>query len=116
MTVPDSELTVAERFDTLMVDEKIPGLAAKRRETYLKDAQRDGLDTASLEDALETAATEATGTRSVIAAVKPATVEGRKAWLVVQAWGDEGGTMSSVRAWLIDASSGEVISTVSRSL
>jgi hypothetical protein len=47
--------------------------------------------------------------RSVIYYGEAATVEGVPAWIILEAWGAEDGTLDSTRLWIFDRDSGGVI-------
>ncbi len=54
-----------------------------------------------------------TETAAVPVLVESATVDGRTAWLVVEAWGDEGGTLVHRRLWVLDKETLEIIGSSS---
>lgn len=47
--------------------------------------------------------------RSVPYFAEEATVDGRDAWVVIEVWGPEGGTLDRNRAWVFDRTNGQVI-------
>lgn len=55
--------------------------------------------------------TFASGTRSVPVYAEAATVDGRAAWVVVEAWGGSSGPLDKRRVWVLARDSGAVISS-----
>jgi hypothetical protein len=109
-------LSVLTPFKKMVVDSKLPGLAVGRREAFLADARDKRLDARSLERAFGVAQTVSPGTASITAAVHPAESGGRKAWMMVQAWGRDGAHLDKARVWLIDSATGDVLDSASAGL
>lgn len=81
-----------------------------REKTLVADASAKGLDAASVQRAFKATAVATKGTAVLTASARPATLGGRKAWVVIQAWGRLGGLLDHVRVWVVDAADGRILS------
>lgn len=52
--------------------------------------------------------------RSVPYFAEAATVDGREAWIVLEAWGSEGEGLDRLRLWVFDRATGEVLTSAAR--
>jgi hypothetical protein len=85
-----------------------PAAAASelRREALVELRSRGG-EAAEMTDFVTRALAD-TG-RSVLYYGEAATVEGAPAWILLEAWGAQGGTLDSTRLWVFDRESGAVV-------
>lgn len=84
---------------------------AARREEALLELRKTGDDGSLLADALTREFPS--GATSVPLLVESASVDGREVWIVVEAWGDEDGTLSRRRLWVLDRSTFVVLASSS---
>lgn len=72
--------------------------AAAVRQDVLASLRQEGSDAAALADTLT--ADFPPDANSVPAIVEHATYEGAPAWIVIESWGDDGGTLTHRRIWV----------------
>jgi len=82
-----------------------------RREEALLELRETGDEGSLLADALTR--DFPSGATSVPLLVESASVDGREVWIVVEAWGDEDGTLSRRRLWVLDRSTFVVLASSS---
>lgn len=93
-----------------VVNEQTADGSALRKEVLLELREAD-TGASSLADALtRNFPSDAT---SVPLLVEAATVDGVDAWIVVEAWGDEDGTLSRRRVWVLDRSTFTILGSTS---
>lgn len=73
-----------------------PAARAKR----MLELRAEGSDASALADALTR--DFPSDTAAVPIRIERATVDGSKVWIVIEAWGDQDGTLSHRRLWLLD--------------
>ncbi len=87
--------------------------APGHRHSALSKLRSQGTDQAELADFI-TEHFPSDG-RSVPFHTESASVDGREAWVIIEVWGSEGGTLDRLRLWAFDRATGDVIvSTTSK--
>lgn len=81
--------------------------ASELRHEALVELRSRGDESAELAEFVTVALAD-TG-RSVLYYGEAAVVEGSPAWVILEAWGAEGGTLDSTRLWVFDRASGAVV-------
>lgn len=87
-------------------DEPVSTASERRRDALVELRSRGG-EAAELAEFITRSLTD-TG-RSVPYYGEAAVVEDTSAWILLEAWGPEGGTMDSTRLWVFDRGSGAVL-------
>jgi hypothetical protein len=91
---------------TSIAGEPTTAASELRREALVELRSRGG-EAAEMTDFV-TGALADTG-RSVLYYGEAASVEGAPAWILLEAWGAQGGTLDSTRLWVFDRESGAVV-------
>jgi hypothetical protein len=86
--------------------EPVAAASELRREALVELRSRGG-EAAEMTDFVTSALVD-TG-RSVLYYGEAASVEGAPAWVLLEAWGAQGGTLDSTRLWVFDRKSGAVV-------
>ena len=81
--------------------------ASAAREDALVGLRRRGDDASDVATLLTRGFPERTA--AVPALVEGAEFEGVEAWVVIEAWGEEGGSLTHRRVWVFDRSSGQIL-------
>ena len=89
-----------------VADEPVAAASELRREALVELRSRGG-EAAEMGQFVTSALTD-TG-RSVLDYGAAASVEGAPAWILLEAWGAQGGTLDSTRLWAFDRGSGAVV-------
>ncbi|MDO8949569.1 MAG: hypothetical protein Q8S43_10260 [Actinomycetota bacterium] len=102
---------VASGYDMSEVENVKTSEGPSLRRERLLELREAGTDTSLLADALTR--DFPSDTPSVPLLVESATVDGVRAWLVVEAYGDTDGTLSRRRLWVLDRSNFTVLASSS---
>ncbi len=102
---------VATQVSLVNVENERTADGSALRKDALLELRAAGGDASLLADALtRDFPSDAT---SVPLLVEAATVDGIEAWIVVEAWGDEDGTLSHRRVWILDRSTFTILGSTS---
>lgn len=96
-----------DRVDTAKLAETPASSGAKMRQDVLAALRNHGSAAMSVADLITK--TFPAGTEAVPVYVERATVAGRPAVLIIEAWGPSGSKLSLKRLWVIDAKNGDII-------
>lgn len=92
--------SVAMAVDLSVLEDVTPDLIPETRQEYLTDLRSHGDEAGLVADTLTR--DFPLDTLAVPLLVESATVEDQEVWLVVEAWAEEGSSLSHRRLWLLD--------------
>ena len=98
----EADLGAAVRIDT--------SDAVDERQSTLADLRREGDDTGRLADTLTLDFPADLAAVPVL--VEHATYEGAEAWVVIEAWGEEGGSLTHRQLWVLSYDDGAVLAAL----
>lgn len=117
--IPDGDAYTQESLDDLLTGYDLSEVQAITtldapdvRQEMLADLRREGDEASSVADLLTSGFPARTAAVPVF--VEGAGYDGMEAWIIIEAWGDEGKTLAHRRIWVFDRSTGNVLWSMSR--
>lgn len=116
--IPDGGSYTAEDLPALLASADLTAVSSvatedgpRLRQDMLTSLRRQGDDAAALADTLTREFP--TDVTSVPTVVERATYDGAPAWIVIEAWGEQGGTLSHRRLWVFSYEQRAVVAALS---
>lgn len=102
---------VARSVDVTPLEKVTSEEVSDTRQEYLTDLRGHGADASLVADALTR--DFPLDTAAVPLLVEAAEVDGHQVWLIVEAWAEDGGTLSHRRLWLLDRDTLDLVDSMS---